>query len=211
MQSTLTTALLQRLRWTAIGRLSALALTVSGPAALATELDKTERGGVKQGEAEPSAFPASSTEPVNAEPAEGEEAQPTLLGDMGGLRPTLDKYGIGLELGYIGETFGVVHGGVKRGAIYEGQASAGLSFNLEKMLGWPAAKIYANALNIHGRGASQTFLGGNLETVSNIEARPTTRLYRLWFEQSLFDDRASIRWDSSPPTTNSSPATPPAD
>ena len=36
-------------------------------------------------------------------------------------------------------------------------------------------------------------LGGNLETVSNIEALPTTRLYRLCFEQSLFDDRASIR------------------
>ena len=36
-------------------------------------------------------------------------------------------------------------------------------------------------------------LGGNLETVSNIEALPTTRLYRLYFEQSLFEDRASIR------------------
>ena len=86
-----------------------------------------------------------------------------------------------------------MHGGVKRGAIYEGQASAGLSFDLEKMLGWPGAKIYANALQIHGRGASRTLLGGNLETVSNIEALPTTRLYRLYFEQSLFDDRASVR------------------
>ena len=36
-------------------------------------------------------------------------------------------------------------------------------------------------------------LGGNLETVSNIEALPTTRLYRLYFEQSLFEDRASVR------------------
>ena len=39
----------------------------------------------------------------------------------------------------------------------------------------------------------EAFLGGNLETVSNIEALPTTRLYRLYFEQSLFEDRASIR------------------
>ena len=47
-------------------------------------------------------------------------------------------------------------------------------------------------------------------TVSNIEARPTTRLYRLYFEQSLFEDRASIVWGRSRPTTSSSPATPPA-
>ena len=39
----------------------------------------------------------------------------------------------------------------------------------------------------------ERFLGGNLETVSNIEALPTTRLYRLYFEQSLFNDRASVR------------------
>ena len=86
-----------------------------------------------------------------------------------------------------------MHGGVNRGAIYEGQASAGVTVDLEKMVGWTGAKIYANALQIHGRGASRALLGGNLETVSNIEALPTTRLYRLWFEQSLFDDRASLR------------------
>ena len=82
---------------------------------------------------------------------------------------------------------------MNQGIVYDGQASAGLGFDLEKMLGWPGAKIYANALQIHGHGASRTFLGGNLETVSNIEALPTTRLYRLWFEQSLFDGRASVR------------------
>ena len=86
-----------------------------------------------------------------------------------------------------------MHGGVKQGAIYEGQAGISLSFDLDKLLGWSGGKIYANALNIHGRGASQAFLGGNLETVSNIEARPTTRLYRLYFEQSLFEDHASLR------------------
>ena len=180
------------IRRTGRGLLIALAVSVGIPAGFAAEPETTAPG-----LAEPP-DPGSSIEPLQAEPAEAEPGEaeapePKLLGDLGGLRPALDRYGIGLELGYIGETFGVVHGGAKRGAIYEGQASAGLSFDLEKMLGWPGAKIYANALQIHGRGASRTLLGGNLETVSNIEALPTTRLYRLYFEQSLFEDRISVR------------------
>ncbi|MGE0257992.1 MAG: carbohydrate porin [Alphaproteobacteria bacterium] len=171
------------------GLLAAFVLALSASVGFAAE----EPGSVEPGAAEPSDTPASSAEPINAEPAEVAEAEPTLLGDMGGVRPALDKYGIGLELGYIGETFGVVHGGVNQGIVYEGQASAGLSFDLEKMLGWPGARVYANALQIHGRGPSRTLVGGNLMTVSNIEALPTTRLYRLYFEQSLFDDRASVR------------------
>ena len=73
------------------------------------------------GSAEP-ADPGTPVEPVQAEPGEAEAPEPKLLGDLGGLRPALAKYGIDLDLSYIGETFGVVHGGVKRGAIYEGQA-----------------------------------------------------------------------------------------
>ena len=180
------------------GLLAAFALILGGPTGFAAEPDAAARS-----PAEPAVDPGTPIEPVQAEPVPaepeggekeaGEKEEPKLLGDLGGVRPALDKYGIGLDLSYIGETFGVVHGGVKRGAIYEGQAGIGVSLDFEKMLGWSGAKAYANALNIHGKGASRSFLGGNLETVSNIEARPTTRLYRLYFEQSLFEDRASIR------------------
>src|SRR3954469_21537451 len=169
------------------GLLIALALSVGTPAGFAAELETTAPGAAEPPD------PGTSIEPEQAEPDEAEAPKPKLLGDLGGLRPALDKYGISLDLGYIGETFGVVYGGMKRGAIYDGQASAELSFDLEKMFGWPGAEINASVLQIHGRGASRAFLGGNLETISNIEALPTTRLYRLYFEQSLFNDRASIR------------------
>ncbi len=131
------------------GLLIALALSVGTPAGFAAELETTAPGAAEPPD------PGTSIEPEQAEPDEAEAPEPKLLGDLGGLRPALDKYGISLDLGYIGETFGVVHGGVKRGAIYEGQASAELSFDLEKMFGWPGAKINANALQIHGRGASR--------------------------------------------------------
>src|SRR3954454_14275113 len=169
------------------GLLIALALSVGTPAGFAAEPETTAPGAAEPPD------PGTSIEPEQAEPDEAEAPKPKLLGDLGGLRPALDKYGISLDLGYIGETFGVVYGGMKRGAIYDGQASAELSFDLEKMFGWPGAEINASVLQIHGRGASRAFLGGNLETISNIEALPTTRLYRLYFEQSLVNDRASIR------------------
>ncbi|HEX2152289.1 MAG TPA: carbohydrate porin [Stellaceae bacterium] len=172
-------------RKTGFGLLVALALTLGTPAAFAAEPGQADPGTADTADA-----PETPIEPVQAEPV---EAEPTLLGDLGGLRPALAKHGIELDLSYIGEAFGVVHGSVKRGAIYEGQAGIGLGIDLEKMVGWPGAKAYANALQIHGRGASDRLLGDNLMTVSNIEARPTTRLYQLWFEQGLFEDRASLR------------------
>jgi porin len=165
--------------------LAAAMLSLWGSAGFAAELETADNPD-----------PVSSIEPIEAEPAppEGETAEPRLLGDLGGLRPALAQYGVDLTFGYIGETFGVVQGGVKRGAIYEGQASVGLEIDLDKLVGWNGAKLYANAINIHGRGASRTLLDGNLMTVSNIEALATTRLYRLYFEQNLFADRASLRF-----------------
>jgi porin len=171
----------RRARKIGLGLLAALVLLLGGPAGFAAETGDVEAGQI----------PATPIEPVQAMPEEATE--PKLLGDLGGLRPPLDQYGILLDLSYIGETFGVVSGGVKRGAIYEGQAAIGVGVDLEKLAGWPGAKIYANALQIHGRGASRTLLGGNLMTVSNIEALPSTRLFNLWFQQDLFGDRLSVR------------------
>jgi porin len=176
---------LAQLRKAGIGTFSAL-LLLGGSAGFAAEPGTGP------------ADPGTPVEPAQAEPAAAEAAgaeapEPKLLGDLGGLRPALARYGIDLGLSYIGETLGVVQGGVKRGAIYEGQAGISLSADLDKLLDWSGGKIYANALNIHGRGASRAFLDNNILIASNIEARATTRLYRLYFEQSLFEDRASIR------------------
>ncbi|MGD9614465.1 MAG: carbohydrate porin [Alphaproteobacteria bacterium] len=172
---------------TALGLLAALALLPVGPAGFAAEPGQGPPGG-----AESPDLPAGAAEPEEEKPEE-EKPEPKLLGDLGGLRPALARYGIEIDLSYIGETFGVVHGGVKRGAVYGGQAGIGLGIDLEKLVGWRGAKTYADALQIHGRGASDRLLGGNLMTVSNIEAYPTTRLYQLWFEQNVLDDRASVR------------------
>jgi porin len=120
----------------------------------------------------------------------GEEAdlgsRPTLLGDMGGLRPALEHYGVSLEIREINEVLGNVSGGTRRGAIYEGQTDLGLKLNLRPHFHW-RGELYVHAFEIHGRGLSANNLGNNFNTASSIEASRTARLYELWYEQHIGD------------------------
>jgi porin len=129
-----------------------------------------------------------------AEDAEHEHpAEPKLLlGDLGGVRTALEKAGIELGLTYIGEIFGSISGGIKRGVVYDGRLTMSLDVNFEKLAGWSGATAHVDAFQIHGRGPSANLVG-NLMTLSSIEALPATRLNTLWFEQKLFDERVTIR------------------
>jgi porin len=123
----------------------------------------------------------------------GPAEEPKLLfGDMGGVRKTLGSVGIELGLSYIGETFGSVTGGLKRGAVYDGRFSMSLDIDFDKLAGWSGATAHIHAYQIHGRGASANLVG-NLMTLSGIEAERATRLYTIWLDQKLFEDRVSIR------------------
>lgn len=59
-------------------------------------------------------------------------------------------------------------------------------------MGWTGAKVHASILQINGQGLSRDYIG-NLMLVSNIEALTSTRLYELWIEQSLLNNRIAIR------------------
>jgi len=54
------------------------------------------------------------------------------------------------------------------------------------------ATFHTNAYQIHGHGLTRYYLG-NLMTASGIEALPSTRLYELWLEQKLFNDKVAVR------------------
>ena len=89
-----------------------------------------------------------------------------------------------LGLRYTGDVIGVVSGGIRRGAGYEGRADLELDADLAKLAGWHGTVLHASAYQIHGYAVSENYLA-NLMTVSNIEAHPTTRLYALWLEKAL--------------------------
>jgi porin len=83
-------------------------------------------------------------------------------------------------------------GGLRQGSVYEGRLNLAVDFDLAKLVGWSGATIHGNIFQIHGRGLSRDYIG-NLMPVSSIEALETTRLYELWLEQKLANDKISVR------------------
>ncbi len=139
------------------------------------------------------ALAAFGSGPVWAEEDEYGSRAPFPAGPLRQVDDALKPYGIRPSLTYVGEALGNASGGVRRGAIYDGQLSLAVDADLAKLIGWSGAKFHANVLNNHGDGLSRGFLGNNLMTVSSIEALNHTRLDELWIEQS-FGKNVSLRF-----------------
>ena len=116
----------------------------------------------------------------------------TLTGDWGGVGRSLEDRGLTFSVNEISEVWANLAGGERTGATYDGLTTASLKLDLAKLLSWQGATVFVNAYQIHGFGPSNNFVG-NQQFVTNIEATPSTKLYDLWFEQSLVNDRVSIR------------------
>ena len=119
--------------------------------------------------------------------------RPNLTGDWNGVRSRWEDAGVQLGGDEILETLGNLNAGRKHGAVAEGRLELFANIDLAKTFDWPSAIFHANAYQIHGQGLTSHDLG-NLLTVSNIEAPPTTRLFALWVQQSLFNDSVSLRF-----------------
>ena len=115
-----------------------------------------------------------------------------LLGTMGGLRTALGNYGISLGLQETSEVLGNVTGGVHRGADYDGVTQMNLGLDTEKAFGWAGGILTISALQIHGRDLSTDNLYV-LQTASGIEAEDATRLWELWYQQSLLNGAVDIK------------------
>jgi porin len=115
-----------------------------------------------------------------------------LTGDWGGLRTTLVDRGVIFNFTYAADPIGVVSGGIKRGAFYNGFLDLGTDIDLEKLVGWKGGHVHVNGFYSHGENGSANYVG-DIGTFSNIEAYDTYRLYELWMEQNFFEDRFSLR------------------
>ncbi len=115
-----------------------------------------------------------------------------VTGDWMGSRPLLSDKGIEIFGGYTLEVWGNTTGGLKTGSVYAGLLDFGGTVDLEKAAGWKGASVSTTWLWLSGRDASED-LAGNFLTISNIAGFNTVRMFELWFQQNLLDDRASIR------------------
>jgi porin len=123
----------------------------------------------------------------------GADSADTLLGDIGGLRTVLDRYGATFALSETGEVSGNLSGGLHRGFAYDGLTNMGLTIHTGKAFGWSGGTLHASALQIHGINLTPRNFDV-LQTISNIEADRATRLWELWYQQTLPGIDADIRF-----------------
>lgn len=140
---------------------------------------------------------AQATDPTVTSETQGAPAsvwdRDTLTGDWGGLRTALHDRGTDITLGYVGENFNVLSGGLARRGTYEGRFEFSVNSDLDKAIGWPGAKAHVTVFNIHSGGGNVAQNAGSLADPSNIDGLSTTRLFTAWLEQGLWNDRFSIR------------------
>lgn len=108
-----------------------------------------------------------------------------LLGDPGGLRSWMGKYGASLTIQETSELLGNTSGGIKTGFAYDGLTTVDLQVDTKRAFNLYGGLFNASALYIHGTNLSAHNLG-TLQTASGIEADNTVRLWELWYQQ-MFD------------------------
>ena len=116
----------------------------------------------------------------------------TFTADWGGARKSLEDARMTFTVTEESELWANLTGGLRSGGAYAGLTTASVKLDLAKLVSWQGATFFVNSFQIHGFGPSANFVG-NQQFVSNIEATPSTKLYDLWLDQALFNDRVSIR------------------
>jgi porin len=116
----------------------------------------------------------------------------TLTGNWGGLRDRWANQGITPGLLEQSELWANLDGGRRTGVVYDGLTTLSLKLDLDKIAGWTGATFFVSAFQIHGRGPSINLVG-NLQTVSNIEATRSNKLYNIWIEQVVLDGKLNVR------------------
>jgi len=119
-------------------------------------------------------------------------AQPFATGSWFGWRETLGQFGITPTITYVTDLQANPVGGRRQGTAYAGQLNAEVSVDVGK-LGGPRGLTF----DISGNWASGTDLStddiGNFFIVGQVFAGNRVRLYTLYLDQSLADERLDIK------------------
>jgi porin len=121
----------------------------------------------------------------------GDWQNQNLLGDMGGLRPALAKYGVTLTILENVETFGNLSGGVKQGFEANGLTTVTLEMDTEKAFGLNGGTVNVSGIQYWGGNLSTANLLV-LQTLTDIEAPVGVRLWELWYQQK-FGDKFDVK------------------
>jgi len=116
----------------------------------------------------------------------------TLFGDMGGLRPWLNTHGVTLGLQETSEYMRNFSGGTHRIGTYHGMAQLSVGIDTDQAFGLPGGTFYASGLQIRGTDLSTRSLQV-IQTATGAEANAGTRLWELWYQQAMLDDKIDLK------------------
>ena len=140
----------------------------------------------------PTQKPQLRSPQVNAARAIGDDEVegPSIFEGLPALNPVDDARdrlrvaGLSLYGVYVGDPYGLLSGGLRRGGTYSGRLDIEADLDAAKVFGLPGATLHANLFQIHGEDLSNTRVG-NFLSIDDIGALPSTRLYEAWYEQRL--------------------------
>jgi porin len=139
------------------------------------------------GPASPPAPPAA-TQAIDAPPVDH------LLGDWGGIQPTLSAMGINLQIEGISEFAGNVSGGTRHGATFANQIGIDNDINWERLAGITGLSTHVIMVNRTGSSDSRQF-GDNLMPVQEIYGSGgdvAVHLVSVYAQETLLDKRLDI-------------------
>jgi porin len=116
-----------------------------------------------------------------------------LTGNWNGTRTDLEAKGITLRAHHIAETAANPVGGLRQGAAYTEQVDAGADFDLEKLMGWPKAKLHVTFTQRAGQSLAANAIGSIISVQEVYGAGQNLRLAELSYEQLLLEDRLRIK------------------
>jgi porin len=129
-------------------------------------------------------------EPEEKKAEEPDAGDGKLTGNWGGARNSLAKHGITLGAFYSGEVVTNAVGGVSQGTTYMAKATLSLDADLDKLMGMEGWSFHTSGIGMHGRGPS--YLTGDAQWTSNIEATPSSRLYDMWLKKEFGESGSSV-------------------
>ncbi|HLE01717.1 MAG TPA: carbohydrate porin [Bdellovibrionota bacterium] len=120
-----------------------------------------------------------------------EEPETRLTKNWGGARTRLSEKGVDLALISKWELNSVLSGGTNSGTVNLGNIDLRVSLDMAKLANWNGASFFFYGLGNYGGDPTRNI--GDGQGTSNIETPANTaKLYEAWFQQIVFDEKASF-------------------
>lgn len=137
---------------------------------------------------------AAATPPPQADWLTTWPTQDYMLGDWDGYRTKLSKEdGVDFEFDYFSAIPTNLDGGIQTGSVYEGGLLATADIDFEKLTGFHGGDFHVSSLFIHGTHFSSQDVG-DVNQVSLLDLTHSLRLWELYYEQKLWNDKVSIKF-----------------